>query len=877
MTGVSAVGRPGPSPDDDDGGDAGPDEALLDGVLAGFIADLAAGREPDVAAAAPGRPDLNDRVAEMLAIAREVSPGRALPAAAPLQIAGHDILREIGRGGMGHVYLARDRRLGRTVALKVLPQRLTGPRSKDRFLREARAIARLSHPLIVPIHGIGDGLDGDDGQPWFSMAYVDGCTLGQAIASARTSGEIAARDGSTFARSARVAGEVPERWRKSWARAVAHVALDVAEALAHAHANGVVHRDVKPSNVMLRPDGFALLLDFGLAAVEDEGSLTLSRGFLGTPHYASPEQAAGGTDSLDGRSDVFSLGATLYEALTLQFPFPGPTPHEVLRRVQTWEPVPPSKIAADVPADLETIVLCALEKDRTKRYASAAALAADLRAFLGGRKVKARRAGVLERGLRLVKRNRALTEILVEQQARNEELRSAVLRAERNEAEAQAAREESERSRREADAQRARAEAERDTANDVVSFLTQLLGTADPSTGDRNVRVADVLARAETDVLRDFAGRPAVVAEILGKISAVHYGLGRFADSRRTGEACIEASARAHGPDARAALEAQVYQLTVLFDGGDRAEAERRARALAATIERTAEPGGELWFSFTSVMSRIANAAGRFEESEALSRDLLERATTKLGPDHADTVTTLANLAQAIRNRDRSSPEALALLQQVFDVRCRTLGARHPRTNVARVNLATSLTDRGDPRAAEALLAEALAISQEVLGPEHKSTLITAAHRVTALTACRCFAEAASLARDCMATWKRVYGESDSTVCALGCRLGNALVGCGDDVAAADAYADVIRIAEAFGAAGDDDRCAALVRLSAIRAAAGRLDEAVAFAGGALDTMTSRGWLGRPAWRQGLQRTAAILSSAGRIEDAAVVRERLSV
>ncbi|MCE9635329.1 MAG: serine/threonine-protein kinase [Planctomycetes bacterium] len=729
-----------------------PDDALLDGLMVRFLADLAAGRDIDPDAAVPGRPDLRDRVREVLAIARDVAPKRG--AAAQPIVAGHRVVRELGRGGMAHVYLAVDLRLGRTVALKVLPRRLTGPKSKDRFLREARAIARLSHPLIVPIHGIGDGLDGDDGQPWFSMAYVEGRTLSQALSAVRGASGGGSRDGSAFARAAGIAGIAPERWRESWVRAVVQAAIDVADALAHAHAHGVVHRDVKPSNVMLRPDGFALLLDFGLADVEDESPLTLTNGFLGTPQYASPEQAAGGTDSLDAQSDVFSLGATLYEALTLDVPFPGPTPQEILRRVQTWDPRAPSKLAADVPEDLETVVLCALEKDRAKRYASAAAFADDLRAFLDGGPVRARRAGVFERGLRMVKRHRALTELLVEQQTRNEELRSAVLRAERNEADARAAREEADRERR-------GAIVERDNAKDVVQFLQNLLASADPTQGARDVRVADLLGRAETDAAAKFAARPEVAVDLYVTIARTLVGLGRYADARRVAERALVAARSAFGDDHGRTCDVREIYAECLAETGRIAAAEAEFSALAAIGGRVFGPGDARTLAWRSARGFALTLLNRRDESEPELRDVLARCRAGLGPDHLTTLSCENMLGFAISVRHHDAPETGALYTHCYEGRRRVLGDRHPETFRTAGALAGYLLDAGRIVEAEALQAEVCAIACDLLGPEHKVTLLARHNHARMLRALGRLPEALAIEEATVAAWRCVYASTD--------------------------------------------------------------------------------------------------------------------
>ncbi|MCE9635320.1 MAG: serine/threonine-protein kinase [Planctomycetes bacterium] len=750
-----------------------PDGALLDGVFGQFVADVAAGRAIVVETALPSRPDLADRVRELAALAHDVATRRG--AVARPTIAGHEVLRELGRGGMAQVYLARDLRLGRVVALKVLPRRITSPRAKDRFLREARAVAKLDHPLVVPVYETGE----DDGQPWFSMRYVPGRTLAQAIGATRESRTgVALLTGADFARSAGCTKAPPEPWTSTWARAAARAAMDVADALSHAHASGVVHRDVKPSNVLLRDDGFALLFDFGLADVEDEASLTLTHGFLGTPHYASPEQAAGTNDALDARSDVFSLGATLYEALTLQLPFPGPTTQEILRRVQTWEPEPPSKLVPGLPPDLETIVLHALEKDPAKRYATAAEFADDLRAFLAGRKIRARRAGMLERGLRVVKRNRALTELLVEQQSRNAELRAAVLRAERNEAEALAAR------RR---------------AESALTFLKETLSSADPAQEGRDVRVADVLERGLARTGASFAGDPEAAAEIQTVIVAVLGELGRHAEAVALGRPAVDAACARLDASNAARIDLEFVWSSSAAQLGAPLGPARDAVEIAQRARRVFGPDDARTIRYDAEVGQMLEWAGRRDEAEATIRSALERARRVLGPDHEVSLRAEQNLGLILSLRAESADEGIGLLRSSCAARERTLGERHPETLFGLANLGQMLKEVGRIDEAVPLIRRASALSSEVFGPGHLAS-ISADHNLAGvlLDAGR-IEEAAALQRSVV---DRALATSppDSPLRAFPLvQLARLLHLKGDHAGAIDAVTDAARAAELNG------------------------------------------------------------------------------
>jgi serine/threonine protein kinase/formylglycine-generating enzyme required for sulfatase activity len=323
-----------------------------------------------------------------------------------------ELVRELGRGGMGVVYEAIQTLLGRTVALKLLPpHRALSPRSLAMFRREATLAASLDHPGIAKVLEFQE----IDGQLALAMELIDGIPLDDILAplDAAQLGSLTAVD---LARAAGVAVEgdaAPEGWRGSYEMTAVELARQLAEALAHANSRGIVHRDVKPGNILITPMGKAVLTDFGLAKEEGMLGMTRSGEFAGTYQYAAPEQLEGRIDELDGRTDVYALGATLYELLTLKRPLEADSLTELVQLIQREEPAPPSKINPRVRPDLEAVVLCALEKDRKKRYATAEEFAIDLAHVLDGSPVKARRISLPARATRWVKRNQLVTAMIV--------------------------------------------------------------------------------------------------------------------------------------------------------------------------------------------------------------------------------------------------------------------------------------------------------------------------------------------------------------------------------------------------------------------------------------------------------------------------------
>jgi hypothetical protein len=303
------------------------------------------------------------------------------PEGTPLpHIPGYETEALLGRGGMGAVFRARHLRLGRPVALKMLlAGAYAGPTERTRFQREAEAVAGLCHPNIVQVYEVGE----HEGRPYFTMELVEGGSLAQKLAS----------------------GPPPVRW-------AAELVASLAEAVSVAHGAGIVHRDLKPANILLTATGTPKISDFGLARhLEGEVGLTRTGIAIGTPSYMAPEQACGTAGSVGPATDVYGLGAVLYELLTGRPPFRAGTDLETLRQVLADEPVPPSRLNSQVPRDLETVCLKCLRKEPHRRYASAAALAGDLRRYLLGQVVAARPVGRLERFGKWVRRNPAVASL----------------------------------------------------------------------------------------------------------------------------------------------------------------------------------------------------------------------------------------------------------------------------------------------------------------------------------------------------------------------------------------------------------------------------------------------------------------------------------
>lgn len=350
----------------------------------------------------------------------------------PRVLGDYRVVREIGRGGMGVVYEAEEQSLRRKVALKVLPfAAVLDQRQITRFRNEAQAAAGLHHPNIVPVFAIGQ----ERGVHYYAMQYIEGQSLAQAITELRggsTPGghrrtspdattqtaiqasphtetpqpEAPAPSSPPFDTGATAATLGPTNREAAFFRAAAHLAADAADALQHAHDLGVVHRDVKPSNLMIDGRGKVWVADFGLARVQTDLGITATGDVVGTLRYMSPEQARGRADQVDGRTDVYALGATLYELLTLRHAHPGDDRRQMMENLERVDPITPRRINPATPADLENIVRRAMEKDPAARYASAGDLRDDLQRYLDGRPTIARPPNTVERVGKWMRRRR---------------------------------------------------------------------------------------------------------------------------------------------------------------------------------------------------------------------------------------------------------------------------------------------------------------------------------------------------------------------------------------------------------------------------------------------------------------------------------------
>ncbi len=492
----------------------------------------------------------------------------------PDHLGDFQLLRKLGAGGMGVVYLARQESLGREVALKLIrPDHLYFPGARQRFRREVEAVSRLRHPGIVPVHLVGE----ERGIPYFAMEWLLGCTLEQVLAGlgSRSPESLTGSDLAETVQqcTARIVGEevaLPTGWlfEGNWVRCSLRIAAEVARTLEHAHRQGVLHRDVKPSNILLTVDGRVMLLDFGVASTSEVARLTKTGTPVGSVPYMSPEQIDGKQGSLDGRTDVYSLGATLYELLTLRLPFLADGFEATRQRVLTGKPDSPRTRNPAISWDAETVTLTAMEAEWIRRYPTAGDLARDLENVLNLRPVEAKRPGLLLRMRRWVQRHPTRSVALALGFLLLVVTPSVVAVALRQKVqEVQAAEQEA----------RARTRAAEETAD----FLVEVLTGADPfQNSDPNLRVRDVLEQTVSRLDGRFLGEPRVRAALLHGVGNLFESAGMPRRALPLLEEAVDLRKAEYGPDSWEVARTRAGLIPVHLHLGDQQFALDLAEAL---------------------------------------------------------------------------------------------------------------------------------------------------------------------------------------------------------------------------------------------------------------------------------------------------------
>ncbi len=616
---------------------------------------------------------------------RAERPAGEPPALPEVDPALYEVEGERARGGMGRVLEARDRRLGRTVALKEL-RADAGPGAPARFVREALITAGLQHPAIVPVYEAGRW---PGGRPFYAMKLVEGRTLDALLREAPDLG-------------ARLA-------------LLPHL-IAVADAVAYAHGRRVVHRDLKPANVLVGPFGETVVVDWGLARVLDasddavgeescgaapagDPGRTIAGTVLGTPHFMAPEQARG--LPVDERADVYALGAMLYFLLGGAPPHAGSSGREAVAAAAAGGVEPVATREPGAPPELAAIVGRAMATAPGDRYPSARELAADLRRFQTGQLVSVHAYSARELLGRFLRRHRA--EVLVAA------VLSLVVVA------AVAAGFVGVRR------QARLAEAERDRAERINDFLVDMLGSVDPRVAGGDVSVASMLDAASARVPEELGGEPAVMAEVLTTLGTTYQGLGLLAPATARLEDALAAARLAYGPEHIAVARALDRLAGAAEDEGEHREAERLEREALAMLQRLGAGGGAEAAQVTGNLARVLKWLGETGEAERRYREALAIQRRLPGDNRPLVAATLNNLGVLLGERGDWAGAAPLIREAVELVRA-VRGSEHPEVAAGLSTLGAVLEESGDLAGAEASYRESLAMRERLLGPEHPDT-----------------------------------------------------------------------------------------------------------------------------------------------------------
>jgi serine/threonine protein kinase len=627
------------------------------------------------------------------------------------------LVREVGRGGMGVVYEAIQISLGRRVALKVLPLAAAlDAKQLQRFKNEAQAAAHLHHQNIVPVYGVGC----ERGVHYYAMQFIDGRTLAAMIAELRRLqgiGDVdvppsticanAVANGETVATPVAALSTERSSCGPAHFRAAATLGVQAAQALEYAHQMGVVHRDIKPANLLVDGRGSLWVTDFGLAHCQSFCGLTMTGDLIGTLRYMSPEQALAQRVVIDHRTDIYSLGVTLYELLTLVPPFDGPDRQKLLQQLAFEEPKSPRRLNQAIPVELETIVLKSMEKNPVDRYATAQELADDLRRYLEHKPIQARRPSVLVRLRKWSYRHRGAVSAAVASALLVLAATSGIIALKWREAE--------------------KAGGEASKQGHIARamnqfFVKDLLGAASPYEAQgRKITVEEVLDKAAVRIETAFPGQPEVEAGVRMAIASAYNSLGLNDKAEPHLQRALTIREQLLGLENEDTLETLVEIGATWIMQGKYAEGEQLYRQTLDTVRRALGEDHLLALNLEHLIGCAVANQRSWDEAESLLKQSLRHKTQIIGEDDPDTLETMENLALLLGERLSKWQEAEPLARKCLEIWERRHRENHPRTLDAQKTLASILMTKGRWKEAEILIRETLQRARAV-SPKHDRT-----------------------------------------------------------------------------------------------------------------------------------------------------------
>jgi tetratricopeptide (TPR) repeat protein len=636
----------------------------------------------------------------------------------PRQVGKYRILSLLGEGGMGAVYQAEQDHPRRLVALKVMRPGCSSPELLRRFELESQALGRLQHPGIAQIYEGGTADTGFGPQPYFAMEFIRGETLRDYVQSHR-----------------------PNTRRRL------ELVAKICEAVDHAHRRGLIHRDLKPGNILVDAAGHPKILDFGVSRVTDSDAMATRQTdigqLVGTLAYMSPEQVLADPLELDTRSDVYSLGVILYELLADRLPYKlSDKLHEAAQAIREEDPARLSLFSRNYKGDVETIVAKALEKDKTRRYGSAAELGADIRRYLADEPIVARAPSATYQLQKFARRHKALVAgvaavfiVLVGGIA------ATTLEA-------------------------LHAREERDAASAISDFLQRDLlaqagasAQAGPDTEpDPDLKVRTALDRAAARIGDRFGKQPLVEAAIRQTFADTYRDLGRNDQAEVHAERSLEIRRHALGEEDKDTLSSMASLAGAYNDDG---KWDRGEPLSEKVVEIERRLWGERNMTTLASMNELAvlyRAEGKFAQAEPLHTRVLEIRKRMLGEEHPDTLSTMNGLGVLFRQEGKIA-QAEALYTRVLAVAPRVLGDSHPETLLARNNLAVLYANQGRFADADSLYSAVLETQRRALGEESPNTVLSMANLAVDYTAEGKNQQAESLLDKVLEVRRRTLGE----------------------------------------------------------------------------------------------------------------------